>query len=208
MRGRGSLTTQQRWLFVPRGCAVLYVPFRNQHYIKTTYPTSHGYAAPPDRAGTPDASYFTNLFVDVATLDNSTYCVVPHAVAFRQRACGGEAAIRAYCHALAREGGRRAAAVLGTEVLAAPAGSSTERCCLTNVRLPAAVDAADADAVRTWLIGRMFDEFRTYIPPFFYRGAMWVRFSAQVYLGVDDFEWGAEVLLKLCRRVDEGEWRR
>lgn len=34
-----------RWLMVPRGCAVLYVPAANHRLIQTTFPTSSGYEA-------------------------------------------------------------------------------------------------------------------------------------------------------------------
>ncbi len=39
------------------------------------------------------------------------------------------------------------------------------------------------------------------------RGEMWVRLSAQVYLTIEDFEWGAKVLLELCDRLPK-EWKK
>jgi hypothetical protein len=50
------------------------------------------------------------------------------------------------------------------------------------------------------------DECKTYIAVIFYNGAWWARFSAQVYLGIEDFMFGARVLKVLCERVRNGEY--
>jgi len=60
--------------------------------------------------------------------------------------------------------------------------------------------------VRDWLTLKMVREFHTFMALIFYRGEWWVRLSAQVYLELDDFEWGAVVLKELCERVRQGAW--
>ena len=198
------------------------MPFRNQHLIQTTYPTSHGYEPPwnrpADSAGQAAiTAYFQNLFVDVATLDSTMFCVVPHAIRMRQEVWGGEAAIQTYCHGLALAAGKRVAELLGTELLSDSEGKILE-CCLSNVRLPLRFSKVAADggiptedgmAVRQWFIDRYFGEYNTYIQTMWDepRGEMWVRLSGQVYLTVEDFEWGAKVLLELCERLPK-EWRK
>jgi selenocysteine lyase/cysteine desulfurase len=109
--------TLNRWLFTPRGCAIFYVPFRNQHLIRTCLPTSHGYqylSAPP---GPTCKTPFVHLFEFVTTIDYTPYICIHSALDFRKRICGGEEEIRKYCWEMARVGGKRVAEVLGTEVL-------------------------------------------------------------------------------------------
>ncbi len=64
-------------------------------------------------------------------------------------------------------------------------------------------------------IGRMVGEFvingcrkeyDTFIALIFHGEQWWVRFSAQVYLEMADFEWAAEILKKLCERVMKGDF--
>ena len=112
-----------KWLYTPRGCAMLHVPKRNQHMIRTTYPTSHGFVphgAPDIRQVLPptDKSEFVNLFQFVATSDNSPYYCVPAALNFRQNLCkGGEEGIYDYIRDIAQRGADLLALLLGTEVM-------------------------------------------------------------------------------------------
>ncbi|KIY00339.1 uncharacterized protein Z520_04024 [Fonsecaea multimorphosa CBS 102226] len=111
-----------KWLYTPRGCAVFHVPKRNQHLIRTTFPTSHGFVPqssssirnplPPT-----DKSDFINLFQFVATADNTPYYCVPAALNFRQNLCGGEEAIYNYIRDIAQRGADLLAMLLGTEVM-------------------------------------------------------------------------------------------
>ena len=115
-----------KWLYTPRGCALLHVPKRNQHLIRTTFPTSHGYIPLPGALGffrsvlppNEDKSEFVNLFQFVATMDNSPYYCVPAALNFRQNLCpGGEEGIYNYIRDVAQRGADLLAMVLGTEVM-------------------------------------------------------------------------------------------
>ncbi|KAM0332939.1 hypothetical protein ACHAQA_001595 [Verticillium albo-atrum] len=200
-----------KWLMVPRGCAVLYVPFRNQGMIATSIPTSWGYETKENRAKMDPQAYFSRLFDKVSTTDNTPYCCIPLALKFRAEVCGGEASIRAYCEDLAHRGGERMAEILETECLGGPS-SSFRRCSFANVRLPLAlaevgVDASSGQTVAKWMQERTPAEYETYLPIKFYAGGFWCRISSQIYLTVEDFEWAAATLLQLCRRAKAGEWK-
>jgi selenocysteine lyase/cysteine desulfurase len=116
-----------KWMYTPRGCALLHVPKRNQHLIRTTFPTSHGYmpldsdeetlndSIPPHSA---PKSSFLKMFEFVATTDDSPYYCVPAALNFRQNLCpGGEEGIYEYIRNIAQRGADLLAMELGTEVM-------------------------------------------------------------------------------------------
>ena len=154
-------SVSKRWLYTPRSCAVLYVPRRNQHLLRTTMPTSWGFISAPDSPETiasvlqdPNVpvtkTAFEQLFEFVATSDDSAYICVPAALKFRAEVCGGEDAIIAYNQRVANEGADSVAATLGTEVLQEPdlqpgEQSRMRQCSMTTVRLPIAVAAAGTE---------------------------------------------------------------
>ncbi|KAI2468335.1 aminotransferase family protein-like protein [Annulohypoxylon bovei var. microspora] len=205
-----------KWLMVPRGCAVLYVPYRNQALIRTTYPTAEGYQPVAQREAQSQRSYFVNLFEKVSTIDTTPYVCVVEALKFRAQVCGGEEKVRDYCINLAREGGELMATILGTEVLENKTGT-LRGCSFTNVRLPlevteefqegrhmGKVPVKEAKAVADWITITTVEEFDTFIATRYYAGAFWIRISSQIYLDRADFEWAAGVLLDLCSRVRKG----
>ncbi|PYH32595.1 putative aminotransferase family protein (LolT) [Aspergillus neoniger CBS 115656] len=213
-----------KWLYIPRGCAVLYVAPQHQHLMRTTSPTSWGYISPSAaeeaRVNGTTADAFRYLFQQTATNDDTPYLCVPEALKFREEVCGGEKAIYGYLERLANEAAHLVAGVLGTEVLRDEEGLLT-RCAMTNVRLPVKVggdgDGGDqgegevggyvvvkkemAGKVVLWFQNTLLEEYNTFVPVFEYNGWLWTRLSAQVYLDKSDFEWLGGVLKELCGRV-------
>jgi len=209
-----------RWLYVPRGCAVFHVPLRNQHLIRSSLPTSHGFEPLPKEHGTvifnplppSGKARFIEMFQFVGTIDNANYLCIPAALKFRNDVCGGEQSIMEYSRKLAKVGGQRVAEILGTEVMDNEEGTLTN-CPFANVRVP--LDIGGPHGVRPESIGDVsqffstsfVDEYDTFIAVVFYRGHFWARFSGQIYIDVADFEWGAKVLLELCEKIKgRGDW--
>ncbi|KAK5132507.1 hypothetical protein LTR08_008891 [Meristemomyces frigidus] len=214
-----------KWLHVPRGCAVFYVPVRNQHLIRSTLPTSHGFAPLPiDGAGKvinnpmppSGKSQYVSNFEYVGTLDGSPYICIPAALEWRSRltweGLRGEEAVMGYTRHLVVEAGKRVALRLGTEVLENEEGT-LGKCNFANVLLPlkfseiAGGDAGEAVRVAQWIAKVLVEEYETFIAIIVYADAWWVRLSGQVYLTVEDFVWGADVLREVCGRVVKGEWQ-
>ncbi|KAK3306320.1 pyridoxal phosphate-dependent transferase [Chaetomium strumarium] len=143
-----------KWLHVPRGCAVFYVPLRNQALIRSSLPTSHGFV-PKDSSSTGSEekkmkvrpnplppstkSAFVNQFEFVGTVDNAPYLCVVDSIRWRAEVLGGEERIRGELTELARQGGAKVAQMLGTEVLD-NASRSLTRCSMVNVALPLVVE--------------------------------------------------------------------
>ncbi|KAG4422022.1 hypothetical protein IFR04_004881 [Cadophora malorum] len=210
------VTNAHKWLFVPRGCAVFYVPIKNQPLMRSSLPTSHGFV-PKTTTGAlmplppPTKSEFVNAFEFIGTIDNTNYLVAGEAIKWREEVCGGEKAIIDYNTKLAREGGATVAKILGTKVLDNATHSLTN-CCLVNVLLPLAVGAEDVAGTVTikpehigkakeWLQSTLIDEHKTFLAIWFFQGQFWARLSGQIYLEMEDFVWAGETLKKICQGV-------
>lgn len=212
-----------KWLLVPRGCAVFYVPERNQAMMRSSLPTSHGFVPQSDlgkEATNPLPSNATSIFLAsfeyVGTIDNTNYCVVQDSIKWREQVCGGEKSIMNYCTNLAKEGGKAAAKVLGTKIL----DNNTEtltNCCLVNILLPLKVGESKVEGVNTikpeygfvatqWMQQTLIDEFKTFIAIFFFQGQWYARLSGQIYLDLSDFEWAGDALKQVCERAGKYEF--
>lgn len=150
-----------KWLYTPRGCAILYVPLRHQHLIRTTLPTSWGYIPAPDLASIGAStmqtagggkSAFESLFEFVATTDDTPYLCIPAAMKFRRETCGGDERIFTYLEELSNEAADLVAAELDTEVMQEPGirhwkESLLRKCAMTTIRLPIPIqDGRDISA--------------------------------------------------------------
>ncbi|PHH68882.1 hypothetical protein CDD82_203 [Ophiocordyceps australis] len=213
-----------KWLYVPRGCAVLYVPARNQDLLPTTLATSHGYVPKADLSrGSPlppnNKSAFVNNFEFVGTKDNGPYLCVKDAIEWRRNVLGGEDAIIGYLWKLNKTGVRHVAKVLGTQVLENSKGTLNNSA-MGNVALPIwigqrgtngrdtdVVVAGDmADKAFQWMAVSMVQDYQTFISLFVMGSRFWVRLSAQIYLDMSDYEFAAKMLTELTKRAGKHEY--
>lgn len=210
-----------KWLFVPRGCAVFYVPLRYQPSMRTSLPTSHGFIPQGAKAiANPlppnSKSEFVNQFEFVGTIDNTNYLTVQESIRFRHEVCGGETAIIEYNTNLAKKGGEVVAKILGTKTLDNATGSLTD-CCLINVLLPIEVTPYESFGTTTvkpehavkagqWIEQTIINDYKSFLPIFSFQGQWWTRLSAQIYLDLSDFEWAGKMLKEICDRVGKQEF--
>ncbi|KAJ2914320.1 hypothetical protein MD484_g6096, partial [Candolleomyces efflorescens] len=185
-----------KWLYAKRGCAVLYIPFRNQHVIKSTVPTSNFYIPLAQRDGNPN---LVEQFEWVGTIDFAPYISVLEATKFREW-LGGEHKINEYCHDLALKGGRRLAEILGTQVLD-PDGSLTLN--MVNVEIPFPSTLKKSLKLYDTLNSKLIEEHHTYSAWFFYNGKWWTRVSAQIFNDLDDFEKLGAAWLQVSKEITQ-----
>lgn len=185
-----------KWLFTPRSCAALYVPVRNQHLIRSTLPTGFNFLNKEKAAKT--NNYVAN-FAAVATTDDTPYLCIPAALEWRKRIVfgekTGEEAIMGYNKELARKGGQLVANILGTEVLDNEELTLGE-CAMTNVRLPVSSGKC-SDNVADCLNRTMDLRYDIAVNVYYYRQALWVRLSAQIYLELQHFEAAGRALMEV-----------
>ena len=206
-----------KWLHVPRPCAVLCVPARNQHLLRTTLPTGFDFVP---RSAKPTAltgkSAFVSNFASVGTLDDTPYLCIQAGLEWRNRLTWrgkrGEEAVMDYTRDLARKGGQTVSSILQTETLDNEE-ATLSNCGFANVRLPLSVvdltrnDSAKSEQISHWIMKTMILEHQTAVFVTFYGGSWWARLSAQVYLTLRDFERVGRLLKESCESVSRGEWQ-
>lgn len=161
-------------------------------------------------------SEFVNNFEFVGTIDNTNYLVIPEAIEFREKVCGGEKSIMEYNFKLAKEGGLAAAKILGTTIMDNRTGTLTN-CSIVNVLLPLeicqsktpgknCIDPGNGMLATQWMQETLIEDFNTFIPIFFHQGNWWARLSGQIYLELADFEWAGTALKEICGRAGKAEF--
>ncbi|KAJ6520397.1 PLP-dependent transferase [Mycena sanguinolenta] len=183
-----------KWLYTKRSCAVLYVPLRNHHMIKSTLPTSAAYVSPSSG----DHRKFADLFQWIATIDFVPFLSVATALDFRQW-LGGEEKINAYCRKITSEGSKRLVQILGTTLLD-PSGEMTLN--MANVKLPLASNLPEAVVIEKTK-KKLLLERNIYAMVFFFQDQWWIRCSVQIWNEVGDFEKLGKALLEICPEVEQ-----
>ncbi|KZT73541.1 PLP-dependent transferase [Daedalea quercina L-15889] len=195
-----------KWFYAKRGCALLYVPKRNQYIIKSSVPTSHAYISPNDPNSSPGETNFVLQHEWTGTMDQIPYLSIGPANDFRQW-LGGEAAINAYCHQLALDGGKRLTEILGTKVLD-ESGEFTLS--MTNVQLPLPTESSSGVVYTPelrdniiWTFTVKLLDWNVFAAFYLHAGAWWTRCSAQVWLDISDFEYVGKAFKIICAEISE-----
>ncbi|CAI6081052.1 unnamed protein product [Clonostachys chloroleuca] len=221
------LSNCHKWINTPKGCAFMYIPVRNQSLLVSTMPTSHGYVPKTGKAFVnplpidPSKSAFIQKFQFVGTIDTSSLVCLKDSLEYRAKEFGTEEEIMNYLWTLAKQGGKKVAEILKTEIIENSKGTLTN-CALVNVWLPVKVGTAATPApgpndvvlseeespkALAWAAQLLVEEYKTFVPFVLHNNQWFVRVSAQIYLELEDFEWLANVLKEVVERLRAGEFK-
>ncbi|HEY2105714.1 MAG TPA: aminotransferase class V-fold PLP-dependent enzyme [Candidatus Binataceae bacterium] len=169
-----------KWYFVPRGCGFLWAaPNRRGDLV-------------PNVLSWDIKREFPHSFEWTGTHDPSAWLSIPAAFAFMDRF--GEEQVRAHNHALVREGMALLAEAWKVQVdtPASMIGS------MALVPLPDGLSCATDEENRIRLQKRLWDKFAIEAcPSFAHHGTIWLRFSAQIYNSLADYEKLARAIVAL-----------
>ena len=217
-----------KWLSVPRPCAVLVVPERNQKVLRVSLPTGvesvreaeaevgrgeEGKEVVKEEDGG-EKSRFVKTFAYTGTLDDNPYLCLEAALEWRKKVTWGsktgDEAIKGYISDLSKKGGKRVAEIMRSEVLENEEGTLGNSG-FANVRLPLTLEDVSTEIenekqckeIAAEIMRCMIQKHGIALFVYFYAGNWWTRLSAQVFLTLDDFERAGRTLKKVC---GNGEW--
>lgn len=199
------VTNAHKWLYAPRSAAIMYVPLRNQNLVKSSFPVSAAYNS--TRYPYPQSTREWGFGIQYewnGTCDWTNFLSIGAGIQWRKD-IGGEERIMEYCHSLAVEGGKRIAEKWGTKVMENEEGSLTAA--MVNVELPDVPPPKDFDDTfqqMFYMEKRMFDLNARFMP-YVHDGRWWGRFSAQIWLELDDFDRIAELTRCIMIEIQDGK---
>jgi isopenicillin-N epimerase len=165
---------------VPRGCGFLWAA-----------PNRHG-SLVPNVLSWDIKREFPHSFEWTGTRDPSAWLSIPAAFAFMDRF--GEEKVRPHNHSLVREG-----MALVAETWKVPVDTPDSMIgSMALVSLPDNITCATDEESQIRLQKRLWDEFGIEAcPSFHHNGTIWLRFSAQIYNSLADYEKLARAILNL-----------
>ncbi|KXN81897.1 hypothetical protein AN958_03547 [Leucoagaricus sp. SymC.cos] len=184
-----------KWLYAKRGCAVLYIPERNQSIIHAAVPPSLPYLP---ATGDEETSAFVDQFYWSGSFDIASLLSAPAALEFR-KSIGGDACIADYCQSLASRGGRMLAEILSTEIMELSGEGKQPEISMINVKLPLPDTITPSAHITRSFQSKLLVTHRIYAAHFYYNKSWWVRLQMQ------DFERLGRALLSTCAEIAEEE---
>ncbi len=170
-----------KWLFAPKGCALMYAAHEFQEKIHPLT-ISHNY-----KKG------FGEEFAWVGTRNPSSWLALPEAIDFYNSLGGSE--LRKYNHDLIMEAGTFLNFHLGSEF------NCPEEMAGSILTLAIDIDLSAKDSTAAYLRTTFLREYKTELMFIPFKGKIWYRIAAQVYNEIDDYVQLADSLGKFIKRL-------
>ena len=172
------ITNGHKWLYSPKGSAIMYV---NKDIQSQIYPTViFNYNGK-------GLTSFQNKFDWYGTKDVTNIISMKDAILFRQSF--GEDRIIDYIHNLAINGGNEIINIWGTNRVM---NNDDNIGAMVNIRFPTQ-NKTEIDII----MDTMFNEYNTFVPIIEWLGVYYARISAQIFVDLDDFIWYANSVLNV-----------
>jgi isopenicillin-N epimerase len=169
-----------KWYFVPRGCGFLWAPSERRSGL-TPNVLSWDAGAP-----------FPSNFAWTGTRDPSSWLAVPAAFDFMDRF--GEGTVRQHNHQLIRDSLTLLAGMWNFRVTTPDAMTAS----MTLVPAPDGLPYSATDEGRACFEADLHDRHDIVVnPSFAHRGKIWLRITAQIYNGIEDYEKLGKAVLAL-----------
>jgi len=180
-----------KWLFAPRGCAILWVS-----------PKFHDVIVPQVVSWLHDKT-LQDRFFQQGTIDHTSYTSAGIAVKFYNEV-GGMSSIVKYNSQLASWASTMLAEAWDTEVLPIP--ESMRAPCMAVVRLPSRLSAAYGATQEgaNQMMSDIYNKYNVVACFVCVQASLWCRVSAQIYNVKEDYMVLAEVVLKLMEECANG----
>lgn len=215
------VTNLHKWLYVPRGCAALYVAPKYHAKIHTI-PISNSYKDEDAVDASNDLALF-NKFFFVGTASYAPVASIKAAIKFRDEVCGGEGEISKYCSNLTKSAmdliikkwpmaktinnSNSLILVPGMINFSLPFEELLQHCGLNKGGDKIDFnDKAILGEIHDYIDQLLLTEYRSRIPFYFTKkGDLWMRISCQVYNEVSDYDFAIDSFIKALTRYFESK---
>jgi selenocysteine lyase/cysteine desulfurase len=209
-----------KWLFVPRGCAILYVDSKHFSSVETM-PIGHVFVDNEEALSFPPEMELIKKFKFIATKTFAQVSCIEAAINFRKNACGGESTIYKYCNELCHKVGLLITKDKWHGMSILNDGFDTVTT-MINIEVPIDHLAKRENIVmdnsspeqqakflhfsRKFIEEEMINKYHTFIPMFYHHGKLYARFSCQIYNDLDDYDYASDVVLKVLKSLFRSDW--
>lgn len=187
-----------KWMYGTTSTAILYVDPAHHRQVAPV-PISWIYVEPskeldPDQA----RNILGDTFCYVATADYSAMQSTIELLNFRKEICGGDEVIFEYQNKLAKEASKMICDEFGTKDI----NTSSTPMAMFTILFPYEIEPELQRDFILFAHEKFAKEYKTFIPLESYKNKLYARFSASIYLELDDFKVGIAAI----RSVVE-EWK-